>query len=109
MVFPQALGKSGLKPAFSRKSKVAVPKLKFWNSLNFQSFFMGSLLFVRLSAGLRLPPSRVAIDGRSALTRQPGVFHKETADFSGLSEENALCNGKIFLIGSLSITPYPIF
>ncbi|MDR3123452.1 MAG: hypothetical protein LBU16_06705, partial [Treponema sp.] len=33
MVFPQALGKSGLKPAFSLKSKVAVPKLKFWNSL----------------------------------------------------------------------------
>jgi hypothetical protein len=24
---------SGLKPAFSIKSKVAVPKLKFWNSL----------------------------------------------------------------------------
>jgi hypothetical protein len=33
MVFSQALGKSGLKPAFSRKSKVAVLKLKFWNSL----------------------------------------------------------------------------
>jgi hypothetical protein len=33
MVFPQALGKSGLKPAFSLKSKVAVPKLEFWNSL----------------------------------------------------------------------------
>jgi hypothetical protein len=33
MVFPQALGKSGLKPAFSPKSKVAVPKLEFWNSL----------------------------------------------------------------------------
>jgi hypothetical protein len=33
MVFPQALGKSGLKPAFSPKSKVAVSKLKFWNSL----------------------------------------------------------------------------
>jgi hypothetical protein len=32
MVFPQALGKSGLKPAFSPKAKVAVPKLKFWNS-----------------------------------------------------------------------------
>jgi hypothetical protein len=31
--FSQALGKSGLKPAFSLKSKVAVPKLKFWNSL----------------------------------------------------------------------------
>jgi hypothetical protein len=30
---PQALGKSGLKPAFSLKSKVTVPKLKFWNSL----------------------------------------------------------------------------
>jgi hypothetical protein len=29
MVFPQPLGKSGLKPAFSRKFKVAVPKLKF--------------------------------------------------------------------------------
>jgi hypothetical protein len=38
MVFPQALGKSGLKPAFSRKSKVAVPKLKFWNSLYFPYF-----------------------------------------------------------------------
>jgi hypothetical protein len=36
MVFPQAPGKSSLKPAFSRKSKVAVPKLKFWNSLNCQ-------------------------------------------------------------------------
>jgi hypothetical protein len=35
MVFPQALGKCGLKPAFSRKSKVAVPKLKFWNSLKY--------------------------------------------------------------------------
>jgi hypothetical protein len=32
MVFPQAL-KSGLKPSFSLKSKVAVPKLQFWNSL----------------------------------------------------------------------------
>jgi SAM-dependent methyltransferase len=31
--FPQALGKSVLKPAFSLKSKVAVPKLQFWNSL----------------------------------------------------------------------------
>jgi hypothetical protein len=29
----QALGKNGLKPGFSIKSKVAVPKLKFWNSL----------------------------------------------------------------------------
>jgi hypothetical protein len=36
MVFPQALGKSGLKPAFSPKSKVAVPKLEFWNSLTCQ-------------------------------------------------------------------------
>jgi hypothetical protein len=33
MVFPQALGKSGLKPAFFHKSKAAVPKLEFWNSL----------------------------------------------------------------------------
>jgi hypothetical protein len=33
MVFPQSLGKSGLKPAFSLKSKAAVPKLQFWNSL----------------------------------------------------------------------------
>jgi hypothetical protein len=32
MVFPQALGKIGPKPAFSLKSKVAVPELKFWNS-----------------------------------------------------------------------------
>jgi hypothetical protein len=38
MVFPQPLGKSGLKPAFSPKAKVAVPKLKFWNSLNLQKF-----------------------------------------------------------------------
>jgi hypothetical protein len=29
MVFPQALGNNGLKPAVSRKSKGAVPKLKF--------------------------------------------------------------------------------
>jgi hypothetical protein len=28
--------KSGLKPAFSIKSKVAVPKLKFWNSLKYE-------------------------------------------------------------------------
>jgi hypothetical protein len=32
MVLEQAFGKSGLKPAFSIKSKVAVPKLKFLNS-----------------------------------------------------------------------------
>jgi hypothetical protein len=38
MVFPQALGKSGLKPAFSLKSKVAVPKLKFWNSLTYEKY-----------------------------------------------------------------------
>jgi hypothetical protein len=42
MVFPQALGKSGLKPAFSRTSKVAVPKLKFWNSLNFYTIYARS-------------------------------------------------------------------
>jgi hypothetical protein len=34
LVLKQALGKSGLQTAFSYKSKVAVPKLKFWNSLN---------------------------------------------------------------------------
>jgi hypothetical protein len=52
MVFPQALGKSGLKPAFSRKSKVAVPKLKFWNSLNYQA----------LSAWSRKPASAGGFD-----------------------------------------------
>jgi hypothetical protein len=30
--------KSGLKPVFSIKSKVVVPKLKFWNNLNFLLF-----------------------------------------------------------------------
>jgi hypothetical protein len=40
MVFPQAPGKSGLKPAFSLKSKVAVPKLKFWNSLTCHGKFI---------------------------------------------------------------------
>jgi hypothetical protein len=29
----QALGKSGQMPAFSLKSKAAVPKLQFWNGL----------------------------------------------------------------------------
>ncbi|MDR1229799.1 MAG: hypothetical protein LBK61_00190 [Spirochaetaceae bacterium] len=37
MVLEQALRKIGLKPAFSIKSKVAVPKLQFWNS--FKSLF----------------------------------------------------------------------
>jgi hypothetical protein len=41
LVFPQAPGKSGLKPAFSLESRVAVPKLKFWNSLAGQSFLSG--------------------------------------------------------------------
>jgi hypothetical protein len=31
----QALGKSGLRPAFSPKFKVAFPKLKFWESLTY--------------------------------------------------------------------------
>jgi hypothetical protein len=34
--FGTGFRKSGLKPAFSIKSKVAVPKLKFWDSLNEQ-------------------------------------------------------------------------
>jgi hypothetical protein len=38
LVLKQALGKSGQTPAFSYKSKVAVPKLKFWNSLNGVNF-----------------------------------------------------------------------
>jgi hypothetical protein len=37
MVFPQALEKSSLKPAFSLKSKVAVPELKLWNSFDYLS------------------------------------------------------------------------
>jgi hypothetical protein len=38
MVFTQVLEKSGLKPAFSLASKVAVPKLQFWNSLICRNF-----------------------------------------------------------------------
>jgi hypothetical protein len=37
MVLEQALRKIGLKPAFSIKSKVAVPKLKFWNSFYYKT------------------------------------------------------------------------
>jgi hypothetical protein len=35
----QALRKIGLKPDFSTKFKEAVPKLKFWNSLNYSNNF----------------------------------------------------------------------
>jgi hypothetical protein len=34
--FETGIRKSGLKPAFSLKSKVAVPKLKFLNSLRYE-------------------------------------------------------------------------
>jgi hypothetical protein len=41
LVLNQALGKSGQMPAFSITSKVAVPKLKFWNSLQGLKNFRG--------------------------------------------------------------------
>jgi hypothetical protein len=58
MVFPQALGKSGLKPAFSLKSKVAVPKLQFWNSLELQRF-SAEVVRKLQTEGLRFPDNPI--------------------------------------------------
>jgi hypothetical protein len=37
LVLKQPLEKSGQMPAFSLKSKLAVPKLQFWNSLKYSN------------------------------------------------------------------------
>jgi CrcB protein len=50
--FETGFRKSRLKSAFSIKSKVAVPKLKFWNSLYLQEKILMNALYVIIGGGI---------------------------------------------------------